>query len=102
MAQWATEAIQLDPQRRRVVFLRAVSLAPSDDLPHAYYAQWLDAHRRSQEAIHQLKIAIALNPQRPLPRELLVGAYRYVGETESARHAVRPRRWLRSLAIRRL
>ena len=68
-------------------FLRAISLAPSDDLPHAFYAQWLDAHGRSREAIDQLKTAIALNPQRPMPRELLVAAYRHAGEIEAAQRA---------------
>ena len=70
-------------------FLRAISLAPADDPPHTYYAQWLDAHGRSQEAIEQLKIAIALNPQRPMPHELLVAAYRHAGETVAAQRAAR-------------
>ena len=70
-------------------FLRAISLAPSDDLPHTFYAQWLDAHGRSQEAIGQLKTAIALNPQRPMPRELLVSAYRHAGEDASAQSTAR-------------
>ena len=68
-------------------FLRAISLAPTDDEAHAFYARWLAAHHRVAEAIAQCQIAIALNPQRPLQRELLIDAYNQAGDSEAARQA---------------
>jgi Tfp pilus assembly protein PilF len=47
-------------------FERALALAPQDDAPHAYYGRWLEAHGRLTEAIAQLKVAVALDPQRVL------------------------------------
>jgi uncharacterized protein (TIGR02996 family) len=68
-------------------FLRAISLAPTDDTTHAFYARWLMAHDRATEAIAQCQIAIALNPQRPMQRELLIDAYNHAGNSEAARQA---------------
>ena len=68
-------------------FLRAISLAPSDDETHAFYARWLNAHNRAAEAVAQCQIAIALNPQRPMQRELLIDAYNQTGDSEAARQA---------------
>jgi tetratricopeptide (TPR) repeat protein len=68
-------------------FLRAISLAPSDDETHAFYARWLTAHQRATEAVAQCQIAIALNPQRPMQRELLIDAYNRAGNSEAARQA---------------
>jgi tetratricopeptide (TPR) repeat protein len=68
-------------------FLRAMSLAPTDDEAHAFYARWLAAHHRVAEAVAQCQIAIALNPQRPMQRELLIDAYNQAGDSEAARQA---------------
>jgi tetratricopeptide (TPR) repeat protein len=68
-------------------FLRAISLEPNDDRTHAFYARWLTTHNRAAEAIAQCQIAIALNPQRPMQRELLIDAYNRAGNSEGARQA---------------
>ena len=68
-------------------FLRAISLAPMDDEAHAFYARWLTAHHRATEAVAQCQTAIALNPQRPMQRELLIDAYNQAGDSEAARQA---------------
>lgn len=68
-------------------FLRAISLDPSDDLAHAFYARWLTAHNRATEAIAQCQTAIALNPQRPMQRDLLIDADNRVGNSEAAHQA---------------
>jgi uncharacterized protein (TIGR02996 family) len=65
-------------------FLRAIALAPGDDGPHTYYGRWLMDHGREAEAIAQLETAVALNPQRPYPRELLVEAYGAAGDRAAA------------------
>jgi tetratricopeptide (TPR) repeat protein len=68
-------------------FLRAILLAPGDDATHAFYARWLTAHSRATEAVAQCQIAIALNPQRPMQRDLLIDAYNRAGNSEAARQA---------------
>jgi tetratricopeptide (TPR) repeat protein len=68
-------------------FLRAISLAPADDTTHTYYARWLAIHNRTAEAIAQCQISIALNPQRPMQRELLIDTYNRAGNSEGARQA---------------
>jgi len=68
-------------------FLRAIALAPSDDQTHAFYARWLNANNRSAEAIDQCQIAIALNPQRPMQRDLLIDAYNRAGNSDAAHQA---------------
>jgi uncharacterized protein (TIGR02996 family) len=69
-------------------FLRAISLAPNDDQPHAFYGRWLKDHGRMTEAIEQLKMAVALNPQRTMQRDELIDALRrsaaVAATTESA------------------
>jgi uncharacterized protein (TIGR02996 family) len=66
-------------------FLRAITLAPHDDAAHAYYGRWLDQQGRTAEAIAQLQIAVALDPQRPLQRQLLLQAELHAGDAEGAR-----------------
>ena len=68
-------------------FQRAIALAPADDTAHAFYGRWLEQHGRSEEAIAQLKTAIALDPQRILQHELLIDTYARVGDLDAARHA---------------
>lgn len=68
-------------------FERAISLAPTDDTGHAYYARWLITHGRAVEAIAQLQNAIALNPQRLMQRDLLIDAYNHTGDTAAAHQA---------------
>ncbi|SNS36109.1 Tetratricopeptide repeat-containing protein [Granulicella rosea] len=55
-------------------FQRAISLAPEDDQGHAFYGRWLLAQNRLAEAIAEERKAIALNPARPMERELLLAA----------------------------
>jgi len=52
-------------------FQRALALAPGDDQAHAFYGRWLAQHGQRQEALAELRTAVALNPQRPMQRELL-------------------------------
>jgi tetratricopeptide (TPR) repeat protein len=68
-------------------FLRAIALVPTADEPHAYYGRWLKDHGRTTEAIAQLKIAIALNPQRLFQRDELIGAYMLSGDVDAAHEA---------------
>jgi uncharacterized protein (TIGR02996 family) len=70
-------------------FLRAISLAPGDDGPHAYYGRWLDQHGRTQEALQQLRTAVALNPSRVFQRDLLMEAELHSGDLDAARAAAR-------------
>lgn len=65
-------------------FQRAIALAPNDDLTHAYYGRWLLAQNRLAEATAQLEAAVALNPQRPLQRDLLLTAYEVSGNVPAA------------------
>ena len=74
---------QGDPARKREAeqhFLRALALAPADDLPHAYYGRWLLGEGRLPEATAQLESAVALNPQRPMGHDLLLSARREAGK----------------------
>ncbi len=66
-------------------FLRAISLAPKADAPHAYYGRWLDQHHRTDDAIQQLTTAIALNQTPLFQRDLLIDAYIHAGELASAK-----------------
>ncbi len=78
---------QADPARKQEAeqhFLRALALAPADDLPHAYYGRWLLTEGRLPEATAQLETAVALNPQRPLGRNLLLSAQNEAGKGAAA------------------
>jgi uncharacterized protein (TIGR02996 family) len=68
-------------------FLRAIALAPADNAPHAYYGRWLEQHGRTDEAVPQLKTAIALDPPRLFQHELLIEAYTHAGDLGAAREA---------------
>jgi uncharacterized protein (TIGR02996 family) len=70
-------------------FLRAISLAPNDDGPHAYYGRWLDQHGRTQAALQQLQMAVDLNPSRVLQRDLLIATEVHAGDMDAARAAAR-------------
>ena len=70
-------------------FLRAITLAPTSDEPHVYYGRWLKDHGRAAEAISQLKLAIALNPDRLMQREELIAAYRLSGDISAAQQEAR-------------
>jgi tetratricopeptide (TPR) repeat protein len=65
-------------------FLRALSLAPNDDGAHSFYGRWLLQHGRTEEAIAQLKMAVALNPDRTFQREQLIAAYSKNGDAQDA------------------
>ena len=65
-------------------FQRAIALAPGDDTTHAYYGRWLLGQGRLAEATAQLETSLALNPQRPLQRDLLLSAYEQAGNTGAA------------------
>jgi tetratricopeptide (TPR) repeat protein len=55
-------------------FLKALELNPNDALCRIYYAHLLLILRRSDEAIYQANLALALDPLRPL----VLGLYAYV------------------------
>jgi tetratricopeptide (TPR) repeat protein len=86
MADQGDKARAVEAERH---FLRAVSLAPSDDGPHAYYGRWLDQHGRTQEALQQLQTAVALNPSRVFQRDLLMEAEAHAGDMDAAKAAAR-------------
>ena len=66
-------------------FRRALDLAPNDDQAHSFYARWLTQQGRFQEAITQLKTALALNPDPPMQHDELIQAYERAGDMENAR-----------------
>jgi tetratricopeptide (TPR) repeat protein len=66
-------------------FLRAIALAPGADESHAFYGRFLLQQERLDDAVTQLKTAIAFNPQTLMPRELLIDAYTQLGDTAAAR-----------------
>jgi uncharacterized protein (TIGR02996 family) len=70
-------------------FQRAITLAPQDDQPHAFYGRWLKDHGRPAEAIAQLQTAIALNPQRPMQRDELIEAQIAAGNIPAALQSAR-------------
>lgn len=71
-------------------FQRAISLAPGDDLPHAYYGRWLLNQGRTPEAVMQLQTAVTLNPARPMQRTLLAQAKAMTAEREPVVMAANP------------
>ncbi len=73
-------------------FQRAVALAPEDDQPRAYYGRWLLAEGRAEDAVAQLRTAIALNPTRMLQRQLLLAALQESGDPEGEQQAAREAR----------
>jgi protein O-mannosyl-transferase len=56
-------------------FARAVQLAPSEAVPHYYYAVWLRGKGRADEAIQHLNVAIANNPSYLEASHLLMDIY---------------------------
>ncbi|ACO33149.1 MULTISPECIES: tetratricopeptide repeat protein [Acidobacterium] len=66
-------------------FLRAIALAPGDDLPHAYYGRWLLDHGRVADAVRQLQLAVTLNPAAMMQRDLLIEAEERTGDLVAAR-----------------
>ena len=68
-------------------FQRAVTLQPGDDTTHTYYGRWLTGQGRLKEAVEQLRTAVALNPQRVLPWQLLIAALRENGDLAAAQQA---------------
>jgi tetratricopeptide (TPR) repeat protein len=68
-------------------FLRAISLAPGDDAPHAYYGRWLAQRGRIPEAITQLRTAVALDPPRLMQHDELIQAELRAGDIPAARQA---------------
>jgi tetratricopeptide (TPR) repeat protein len=70
-------------------FLRAISLAPNADGPHAYYGRWLAQHQRSAEAIRELTTAVALNATPLFQRDWLIKAETDAGDLEAAKAAAR-------------
>jgi protein O-mannosyl-transferase len=70
-------------------FMRAITLSPTDDGPHAFYGRWLEQHGRFTEAVAQLRAATALDPQRPLQHDLLIDALTRLGDRNAAQQAAR-------------
>jgi tetratricopeptide (TPR) repeat protein len=69
-------------------FLRALTLAPTDDLPHLYYGRWLASVGRTGEAISQLRTALLLNPARIEPHNLLTESLITQGAFDEARASI--------------
>lgn len=70
-------------------FLRAIALAPNNDSVHAYYGRWLLNHARLDDALRQLRIAVALNPASLMQRDLLVVAQERAGGSNAAQQSLR-------------
>lgn len=66
-------------------FLRAIALAPADASTHAYYGRWLMFHGHARQAIQQLSLAVRLNPQDLMQRDLLMDAQMRAGDNAAAR-----------------
>ena len=66
-------------------FLRAIALAPGSALPHAYYGRWLLTHGHNRAALNQLSLAVRLNPQPLMSRDLLMDAEERIGDDAAAR-----------------
>jgi tetratricopeptide (TPR) repeat protein len=56
-------------------FRRALELAPAQAEPHYYYARWLKEQGRTEDALANLKAALALNPSLMDTRYLLLQVY---------------------------
>jgi protein O-mannosyl-transferase len=68
------------PAEAEAHFRRAVALAPEDSQTHYFYGRWLSGLGRTQEAIAELKSAIAKNPPWMDPRTLLMEIYFRLGD----------------------
>lgn len=68
-------------------FLRAISLSPSADTTHSYYGRWLKERGRYADAGAQLRQAIALNPARAFPRDVLIETLQDGGDAQGVRQA---------------
>jgi tetratricopeptide (TPR) repeat protein len=73
-----------DWQKGEKEFLKALVLNPSDALCRIYYAHLLMILRRSDEAVHQANLALALDPLRPLVLGLYGVVMNFAGEHQSA------------------
>jgi tetratricopeptide (TPR) repeat protein len=70
-------------------FLRAISLSPADDTTHSYYGRWLKERGRYADAGAQLRQAIAINPVRAFPRDVLIETLQDDGDAQGARQAAK-------------
>ncbi len=82
LAAQGTPALNLVAEQH---FQRAVMLGPGDDTTHGYYGRWLLGQGRMPEAIAQLELAVTLNRQRAMQRDLLLEAYEQAGNSVAAR-----------------
>jgi TolB-like protein/tetratricopeptide (TPR) repeat protein len=73
-----------DWQKGEKEFLKTLELNPSDALCRIYYAHLLMILRRSDEAVRQANLALALDPLRPLVLVLYSVVMNYAGEHQSA------------------
>jgi tetratricopeptide (TPR) repeat protein len=64
-----------DNRNAEAHFARAISLAPADAQTHFYYGRWLAAKGRNEEAIEQVRMAVAQNPAWLDPSYLLMQLY---------------------------
>ena len=61
-----------------------VNLARTLSLPNHHYAQYLDAQEQYNEAIDQLRLALALSPKQVNLRLSLINTYQLAGDFSSA------------------
>ena len=67
-------------------FLRAIRLAPTDASARHFYGRWLVGAGRGQEALGQLRAAVAQNPDYLPARYLIMQIYSTAGDASSLRH----------------
>lgn len=70
-------------------FVRALQLDPHNDEAHFYYGRWLYQSGALNAAIEQLQQAVALNPSRVAPRDLLAEAFGVDGDEAQAQAEAR-------------
>jgi tetratricopeptide (TPR) repeat protein len=86
LADEGNAALTQSPEQH---FQRALLLAPADDRVHSFYARWLLAHSRVDEAAAQAATAVQLNPTRALGRDFLLQAEVEQGQLDAARDLAR-------------
>jgi tetratricopeptide (TPR) repeat protein len=64
-------------------FQRAIHLPLADDQARAFYGRWLLSEGRVNEAIAEERVAVLMNPQRPLQHDVLLTALARAGDADA-------------------
>ncbi|MGQ0703700.1 MAG: protein kinase domain-containing protein, partial [Gemmatimonadales bacterium] len=83
---WGLFIHQWDWEGSRREFVRAIELDPGYATAHQWYAFWLVAHRRFEEALVEAHTALELDPASVSIRRSVGWAYYYARRFEPARH----------------